>query len=98
MWNACNSFDLFSIIQSSTVPCLATMFGIFDLGSTSCGVWTSTVRKTFGGPVGLFGSTGSSEKYSLRVRPGVTSPSHAMRDVARFVADGLVAGGKVNWG
>src|SRR5579871_2175686 len=71
------------MIQSSTVPCLATILGKSDFGSNATGVWPSTVMKNSVGLLGLSGSTGFSEKYSFRVRTGATSPSHGRSGLGR---------------
>src|SRR5277367_5539857 len=75
MWNACNSVERFSMIQSSTSPCLTTISGTLEEGSNALGVSPSTVMKNVVGLLGSFGSRNFSEKYNLRVRAGVTLPS-----------------------
>ena len=44
MWKSCSSLERFSMIQSSTSPCLTTMSGASEVGSNGLGVWPSTVR------------------------------------------------------
>src|SRR5580698_9978242 len=68
------------MIQSSTSPCLTTMSGTPDAGSKGVGIWPSTVIKNVVGLLGSFGSRNFSEKYSLRVRAGVTLPSQGRAD------------------
>src|SRR5580658_9978772 len=82
MWNACNSVERFSMIQSSTSPCFTTMPGTPEAGSKGVGVWPSTVMKKVVGLLGSFGSRNFSEKYSLRVRTGATLPSQGRVDGA----------------
>ena len=75
MWKSCSSVERFSMIQSSTSPCLTTMSGTSDRGSNGFGVSPSTVRKNLVGLLGSFGLAGCSEKNSFRTRTGATSPS-----------------------
>src|SRR5580658_206747 len=63
------------MIQSSTSPCFTTISGTPEEGSNALGVSPSTVMKKVVGLLGSFGSRNFSEKYSLRVRAGVTLPN-----------------------
>src|ERR1700679_1272854 len=77
MWKACNSLERFSMIQSSTSPCLTMIFGWRAAGSKARGSSPSTVRKKSVALLGSFASRSRSEKKSLRTRTGWTSPSQA---------------------
>src|SRR5579884_1664525 len=65
-WNSWFSVARFSMIQSSTWPCVVTIAG-GKVGSNMTGVAPSTVIKKFVGLAGSLGSEMTSEKYSLRV-------------------------------
>src|ERR1700742_230569 len=94
MWNACASKERFSMIQSSTSPCLTTMLGALELGSKAAGSWPSTLRKKAVALAGSFGSASCSEKYNLRTRTGLASPTQDNR----AGGNGSCAGGNVDVG
>src|SRR5882757_4107030 len=64
------------MIQSSTSPCFTVMLGAVAAGSYGAGSCPSMVNMNTVRLLGFAGSDGRSDKYSLRVRTGVTLPSH----------------------